>query len=80
MTTRPRPSAAVAATALGLLLGLQPLATDLFLPAFPALTRDLGAPMHLAQLTMSALLLAFGASQLLWGPAADRWGRRPTLQ
>lgn len=75
-----RPSAAIAATALGLLLGLQPLTTDLFLPAFPALTRDLGAPMHLAQLTMSALLLAFGAAQLVWGPLADRWGRRPVLQ
>ncbi|BDI07328.1 multidrug effflux MFS transporter [Sphaerotilus microaerophilus] len=75
-----RPSAAVAATALGLLLGLQPLTTDLYLPAFPALTRDLGAPMHLAQLTMSALLLAFGAAQLVWGPLADRWGRRPVLQ
>lgn len=75
-----RPSAAIAATALGLLLGLQPLTTDLYLPAFPALTRDLAAPMHLAQLTMSALLLAFGAAQLVWGPLADRWGRRPVLQ
>ena len=71
-----RPSAAIAATALGLLLGLQPLTTDLYLPAFPALTRDLAAPMHLAQLTMSALLLAFGAAQLVWGPLADRWGRK----
>lgn len=76
---KPRPSAAVAATALGLLLGLQPLTTDLFLPAFPALTRDLSAPMELAQLTMSALLLAFGAAQLVWGPLADHWGRRPVL-
>lgn len=75
-----RPSAAIAATALGLLLGLQPLTTDLYLPAFPALTRDLAAPMHLAQLTMSALLLAFGAAQLVWGPLADRWGRRPVLR
>lgn len=75
-----RPRAAVAAAALGLLLGLQPLTTDLYLPAFPALTRDLAAPMHLAQLTMSALLLAFGAAQLLWGPLADRFGRRPVLQ
>lgn len=74
-----RPSPTVAAVALGLLLGLQPLTTDLYLPAFPALTRDLAAPMQLAQLTMSALLLAFGAAQLVWGPVADRWGRRPVL-
>jgi DHA1 family bicyclomycin/chloramphenicol resistance-like MFS transporter len=77
--TRARPSEAVAALALALLLGLQPLTTDLFLPAFPALTRELGATMPLAQLTMSALLLAFGAAQLVGGPLADRWGRRPVL-
>jgi len=31
------------------------------------------------QLTLSALLLAFGISQLIWGPLSDRWGRRPIL-
>jgi DHA1 family bicyclomycin/chloramphenicol resistance-like MFS transporter len=28
---------------------------------------------------MSALILAFGLAQLVWGPVADRWGRRPVL-
>ena len=32
-----------------------------------------------AQLTMSALILAFGIAQLVWGPLADRFGRRPVL-
>ncbi len=64
---------------LALLLGLQPLTTDLYLPALPALTLDLGATMHQAQLTLSALLLAFGFSQLFWGPLSDRYGRRPIL-
>lgn len=76
---RPRPSPAIAALALALLLGLQPLTTDLYLPALPALTRELGATMRQAQLTMSALILAFGLAQLIWGPIADRWGRRPVL-
>jgi DHA1 family bicyclomycin/chloramphenicol resistance-like MFS transporter len=31
------------------------------------------------QLTLSALLLAFGTSQLFWGPLSDRFGRRPIL-
>ncbi len=74
-----RASTLVIALALALLLGIQPLTTDLYLPAFPALTRDLAAPMATAQLTLSALILAFGLGQLIWGPVADRWGRRPVL-
>jgi MFS transporter, DHA1 family, multidrug resistance protein len=64
---------------LSLLLGLQPVATDLYLPALPALTTGFGAPMAQAQLTLTALLLAFGVSQLVWGPLSDRFGRRPIL-
>jgi DHA1 family bicyclomycin/chloramphenicol resistance-like MFS transporter len=68
-----------AALALALLLGLQPVLTDLYLPALPLLRRELSAPMAAVQLTMSALILAFGLSQLVWGPLADRFGRRPVL-
>jgi MFS transporter, DHA1 family, multidrug resistance protein len=68
-----------AALALALLLGLQPAMTDLYLPALPLLARELAAPMSATQLTMSALILAFGLSQLVWGPVADRFGRRPVL-
>ncbi len=64
---------------LSLLLGIQPVTTDLYLPALPALTEGFGASMSQAQLTLSALLLAFGVSQLLWGPLSDRYGRRPIL-
>jgi DHA1 family bicyclomycin/chloramphenicol resistance-like MFS transporter len=35
--------------------------------------------MAQAQLTLTALLLAFGLSQLIWGPLSDRFGRRPIL-
>jgi DHA1 family bicyclomycin/chloramphenicol resistance-like MFS transporter len=64
---------------LALLLGLQPVTTDLYLPALPALTQVFGASMVQAQLTLTALLLAFGTSQLVWGPLSDKWGRRPVL-
>ena len=64
---------------LSLLLGLQPVTTDLYLPALPALTESFAAPMAQAQLTLTALLLAFGLSQLVWGPLSDRFGRRPIL-
>lgn len=64
---------------LALLLGVQPITTDLYLPALPGLTQELGASMAQAQLTLTALLLAFGVSQLFWGPLSDRFGRRPVL-
>jgi MFS transporter, DHA1 family, multidrug resistance protein len=64
---------------LAMLLGIQPVTTDLYLPALPALMAGFGASMAQAQLTLSALLLAFGCSQLLWGPLSDRFGRRPIL-
>ena len=64
---------------LALLLGIQPVTTDVYLPALPALQADLRAPMAEVQLTFAALLLAFGTSQLVWGPLSDRFGRRPIL-
>jgi MFS transporter, DHA1 family, multidrug resistance protein len=64
---------------LALLMGLQPVSTDLYLPALPQLTRELSAPMSAVQLTMAALILAFGVAQMVWGPIADRFGRRPVL-
>lgn len=64
---------------LSMLLGIQPVTTDLYLPALPSMTESFRAPMHQAQLTLSALLLAFGTSQLIWGPLSDRFGRRPIL-
>jgi MFS transporter, DHA1 family, multidrug resistance protein len=72
-------SAGLIVLILSMLLGLQPVTTDLYLPALPALTEGFGASMSEAQLTLSALLLAFGTSQLIWGPLSDRFGRRPIL-
>ncbi len=64
---------------LATLMGIQPVTTDLYLPALPALREGFAATMPQAQLTLSALLLAFGLSQLIWGPLSDRYGRRPIL-
>jgi len=64
---------------LSMLLGIQPVATDLYLPALPAIKAEFGAELSQAQLTLSALLLAFGTSQMVWGPLSDRFGRRPIL-
>lgn len=76
---RERISPALIVTLLALLLGVQPITTDLYLPALPGLAADLGAGMGRTQATLSALIFAFGLSQLLLGPMADRFGRRPVL-
>ena len=64
---------------LAMMLGLQPITTDLYLPALPMLTNELQGTVAQAHLTLSALLLAFGMSQLVWGPLSDRFGRRLIL-
>ena len=64
---------------LTLLLGIQPVTTDLYLPALPRLQHDLGASIGATQLTLSALIICFGFGQLACGPLADRFGRRPVL-
>jgi DHA1 family bicyclomycin/chloramphenicol resistance-like MFS transporter len=69
----------VVASMLALLLGLQPITTDLYLPALPLLARELAASPGATQQTMSVLILTFGLMQLIWGPLADRYGRRPVL-
>jgi DHA1 family bicyclomycin/chloramphenicol resistance-like MFS transporter len=70
----------VAVVALGLLLGLQPVTTDLYLPALPQLKHELGLTPAAAQWTLSVVILAFGFGQLVWGSIADRFGRRPVLR
>jgi MFS transporter, DHA1 family, multidrug resistance protein len=76
----PQPPQATVALCLALLLGLQSIASDAYLPALPALGQAFGAPMAAVQLTLSAMILAFGVAQLVWGPLADRVGRRPVLR
>jgi DHA1 family bicyclomycin/chloramphenicol resistance-like MFS transporter len=53
---------------LAMLLGLQPITTDLYLPALPVLTQGFGASMVQAQLTLTAMLLAFGYIAVVLGP------------
>lgn len=61
---------------LGTLLAFASISTDLYLPALPAMSRDLGASQGAIEMTISAYLLGFGLGQLFWGPVSDRYGRR----
>lgn len=61
------------------LISLGPLSTDLYLPALPAIALAFGTDAAGVQWTLSGFLLAFAPSQLVYGPVADRFGRRPAM-
>ncbi|WP_229350355.1 multidrug effflux MFS transporter [Streptomyces sp. UNOB3_S3] len=65
--------------ALVLLAFVTPLATDMYLPAFPQMTGDLGTDASGVQLTLTAFLIGMGAGQLVLGPLSDRFGRRAPI-
>ena len=65
---------------LALLMALNAFAIDAMIPALPAIARDLHvASANARQLVVIVYFFGFGASQILWGPLADRFGRRPVL-
>ena len=68
--------------AVAMLVGLSmtaPLAIDMFLPSMPNMAEEFEAPTATIQLAVTLFLLAFAASQLVYGPVSDRFGRRPAL-
>ncbi len=65
--------------ALGLLSGLTPFAIDMYLPGIPAIARDLGSSIEVAQLSVTVYLGVFALAQLLLGPLSDVLGRRATI-
>lgn len=64
---------------LALLTSLGPLSTDMYLPSLPAIVRALGASVPQGQLTLSVFLAGFALGMLVYGPIADRYGRKPLL-
>ncbi|HTR85960.1 MAG TPA: Bcr/CflA family multidrug efflux MFS transporter [Reyranella sp.] len=64
---------------LALLSAFTPLSIDMYLPALPTIVRDLDSTAGDIQLTLSAFMLAFGFGQIFYGPAGDRFGRRPVI-
>lgn len=73
------PRRAVLIALLGLLIGLSPLAIDMYLPSMPAIGRDLQAAPGAVQMTVSVYLFFFAVPQLFFGPISDIFGRRRTI-
>jgi DHA1 family bicyclomycin/chloramphenicol resistance-like MFS transporter len=86
MTTTAEPPAKTRPTLTPVLLGVlallsafTPLSIDMYLPALPVIAVDLHGTAGDIQLTLSAFMIAFGFGQIFYGPAGDRFGRRPVI-
>lgn len=60
-------------------VALGPLATDMYLPALPQIGSDFGSGTSQVQLTLSLYMAGFAIAQLVCGPLADRFGRKPIM-
>lgn len=66
-------------TALVVAYGLGPMATQILTPAVPFVHRDFGIPMAAAQTLISLSFVTIAVMTLIYGPLADRFGRRPVI-
>ncbi|ASP49014.1 multidrug effflux MFS transporter [Cognaticolwellia beringensis] len=60
-----------------LMVIFSPLAIDIFLPALPVMAAEFVVPMNEIQWSITIFILSLGFGQLISGPLADRYGRRP---
>lgn len=65
--------------ALGMLCGIGPMATDMYLGAMPNIAASLNGSPAGVQLSVMAFFLGFTVGQLFYGPVSDRVGRRPMI-
>ena len=64
---------------LGAINAIGPLSIDMYLPAFPEITRALDTGASQVQLTLTACIAGLALGQLVIGPLSDRFGRRVPL-
>jgi DHA1 family bicyclomycin/chloramphenicol resistance-like MFS transporter len=64
---------------MGLLTAIAPLSIDMYLPAFPAIAKNLHSTISEVTLSLSSFFIGISAGQLLYGPLLERFGRKPPL-
>jgi DHA1 family bicyclomycin/chloramphenicol resistance-like MFS transporter len=75
---RARLSSGLVATVV-FLTAIAPLATDMYVPAFPRVAGDLSASATQVQLTLTTFFVGMALGQLIGGPVSDQYGRRRLL-
>lgn len=64
---------------LGALSAFGPMAIDFYLPSFPTLARVFATDVEHVQLSLASYFVGTALGQLVYGPLADRFGRRRPL-
>ena len=64
---------------LGFLIAVGPGATDMYLPAFPAVEASFHSAPGTAQLTLASWFAGLAVGQITQGTVSDRFGRRLPL-
>ncbi len=67
------------AITLGLLSAIGPFAIDMYLPALPAIGRNLQAGTGAVQMSLTAFFIALSLGQSIYGPLSDMIGRKAPL-
>ncbi len=62
-----------------LIASFPPLSTDLYLPALPTMSKQLGCSVWWVNLSISIFFIFVSTSSFIWGPLSDKYGRKRML-
>ena len=77
MQTQPAKPNLILLLILALLVIFCPMAIDIYLPAFPTIAKQFNVTEQQVQQTVAIFMLTVGLGQLIAGPLADKFGRKP---